>query len=617
MPRASRIVLLAFAVSLAVYTMAYVPRLANPLWSDVEFTGWVSPIAHRMVEGQRIYRDFTLPIPPASFALLAGIQVALGRFRLVDELWVCAVSQMVMLVAGWFLVRTFTTARNATLVTMVTSPMLIATPKEIAYDQTALAVAWVALAVMAKAWTVVDRGRRMRWMVSAGALCGLVLAFKSSTGVGAIGGAALATAVMARVAWRTGGREALRAWRRDAAALAAGGAVGASSIVVITAAFGGSVAEMYRVVFVDGPALKGGRGQAILNLLSYTILQTPTHVSFLSALVLAWVVARQLGTRGAFEVGDGGASDAGERGVPGVLFAAGAGGWTTLMFLLATLLLVGNAGSVPLVLQVAAGFGAAIGMLGMLLLVWVLVVSFRNAQSHTDHRSAFAAVAVAAGFVSLAHNLSDPTHRPFYDNNPIIVLSVFSLLLVFDQARLRVLKGVAVGLMVMVLFGGKLQRYLDARYRVEDPGFWSGLYVSANGQTLLRAASRIRELAGPGGTVLMLPEDPMFEALVGRPRPALRGGIVFVDQYPRRLLQHDLATLEASPPDVLVLHPRDTAAWHRVYSIWDIKCAAAQLQNEFASNPAGRGYRRDTSYDTWMFQGPGLMDVYVRETGSP
>lgn len=603
--------LAAFSVSLAIFATVYVPRLANPLWSDVEFTGWVSPIAHRMVEGQRIYRDFTLPIPPASFALLALVQSALGRFALLDELWVCALGQMVMLAAAWFIVRALSSERNATLVVLVTSPMLIATPKEIAYDQTALAVAWVSLALLTQGLLARDAARRWKWLAATGLMSGLVLAFKSSTGMGAIGGAGLALAASSWMAWRRSGRDAWRAVARDWVAMMAGVAVGGVLTVLLVVAVGGSVGEFYRVVFVDGPVLKGGRGQVLINLLSYTILQTPTHVSLLSAAVVGWVLVRVLGKRGALEV-SADASERRERGVPGVLFVLGAGGWTVLMFGLATLLLAGNASSIPVLLRVGAGFGSAIPMLGLLFLVLLLVVNARASEGGADRRGAFAAVAIAAGFVSLAHNLSDPTHRPFYDNNPIIPLAAFSLLLAFDQARLRGLKAITVGLMTMVLFGGKFERYLDARYPVGPEGFWQGLRVSSNGQTLLRAAARIRDLAGPRGTVLMLPEDPMFEALVGRPRPKLQGAIVFVDQFPERLLESDLSALEHSPPDVVVLHPRDVTAWHTVYSIWNVKCAAARLQNEFTSRVLEPRYRRDSSFETWMFRGPGFMDVYTR-----
>ncbi len=600
-----------------MFAAVYVPRLANPLWSDVEFTGWVSPIAHRMVEGQRIYRDFTLPIPPASFALLAAVQMLLHRFALLDELWVCTISQMIMLAAAWLLVRTFSTARNATLVVIATSPVLIATPKEIAYDQTALAVAWIGLAVLAKALTVPERRKRLGWLASAGLAAAVVVAFKSSTGIGALGGLGLAMIAVSAIAWKREGRGALRRLGQDWAAVAGGVAAGLVLTVLLVAALGGSVPEFYRVVFVDGPELKGGRSQAIFNLLSYTILQTPTHVSLLSALVVGWVLVRVIRQRGALEVPTEIAPDRAERGVPGLVFAIAAGGWTVMIFGLGALLLLGNAPSIPLALQVGAGFGGALPMLGLMLLVFYLLGNLRAAQPGADRRGAFAAVTVAAGFISLAHNLSDPTHRPFYDNNPIIPLAIFSLLLAFDQSRLALLKAASVGLMVMALFGGKFQRYLDARYPVGPSGFWQGLSVSANGQVLLRAAAHVRDLAGPHGTVLMLPEDPMFEALVGRPRPRLKGAIVFVDQFPQRLLASDLATLESSPPDVVIEHPREAAAWHTVYAIWNLNCAAAKLQNEFTSRVLEPGYRVESTFDTWMFRGPGLMDVYVRKNQAP
>ncbi len=613
MPRASRFALAFFFLCLLAFALAYVPRLANPLWSDIEFSGWVSPIAHRMVEGQRIYRDFTLPIPPASFALIALVQSALGRFLLLDELWVCALSQMFMLLCGYFTLSRFTTSRNATLVTTAAAPILIATPKEIAYDQTALAVAWAALALLAAALTTPKGSRRLRWMAATGFVAAFVLAFKSSTGAGTVGGLLLGGGSVALVAWRRSRLAGLRALLPDGVALAAGLVAGGAATFAVVIACGGSLGEFYRVVFVDGPLLKGGRGQAILNLLSYTVLQTPTHVSFLSGLLIAWVIARVLESHAPLQIPSHDLRhDPWDTGAPGALFALIVSGVVVLSLGFATLLLLGNASSIPFPLQVAASFGAAMPMIGLLFLVVHLVANWRVAEPGADRRSAFAAVVIAAGCVSLAHNLSDPTHRPFYDNNPIIPLAIFSLFYALDQARLAWVKAAFYALMLTAVFNGKFQRYLDARNLVEEPGYWQGLRVSANGLQLLRAADRARQLAGPSGTVMMLPEDPMFEALVGRPRPKLRGAIVFVDQFPERLLAQDAAQLAINPPEVMILHPRDPVAWNRVYAIWNLKSAAARLQNDFKSAQIDTAYSLDSSYETWMFQGPGLMDLYVR-----
>ena len=612
--RASRIVLAVFVLCFIGLMFLYVPRLANPLWSDIEFTGWVAPIAHRMAEGQRIYRDFTLPIPPGSFAVMAAFQRLTGRFYLLDELWLCALCQLLMMPIGYFLVRPFTTERNAALSTMAMVPVLIAAPKEIAYDHTALVLAWGGLAMLAQGLTRPAGRSRHRWLAGAGLLAGTTLAFKSSTGVGAVAGVTAGLTLCTTIAWRREGFEQARAWLRAWAFALAGMAGGLVLTMALVLGLGGALGEFIQIVFADGPALKGGRGQAILNLLSYTIIQTPTHLSFFTAAVLAYLIARAVVRKDALQVPTTWVDDdSTERGNAGWVFGVLMGLFVVLVFAMAGLLLAGNATRVPFVLQVGAGFGGAGSMIGLFVLVLVLAVNAFRAEAGNDRRAAFAALTLAAGVVSLIHNLSDPKHRPLYDNNPIIPLAIFSVLLLCDQARSLILKYVLVCLMLLNLFGLKFQRYLDARNVVDDPGFWAGLRVTSNGQKLLAAAVRARELAGPDGTVLMLPEDPMVEALVGRRRPPLFGAIVFVDQFPEHALDRDLAAIHANPPDVVLLHPREEVGWNAVYSIWSLKSPAARFQNDFMHKRRDELYRVDSTYPTWLFDNPSQMVLLARK----
>ncbi len=616
--RASRTVLVVYVLCFVGFAFLYVPRLANPLWSDVEFTGWVSPIAQRMVEGQRIYRDFTLPIPPGSFALMAAFQSLTGRFFLLDELWLCALCQLLMVPIGYALVRPFTTERNATLATMAMVPVLIAAPKEIAYDHTALVVAWGSLLLLARG--LLRAPGKVRWglLASAGFAAGLTLVLKSSTGAGAITAVSVAMGGIAWVGRKTEGKACYRDVARDAAFVGGGLLAGVAATVLVVAVLGGSLGEFFHVVFVDGPRLKGGRGQALLNLLSYTIVQTPMHLSFLLALVLAYVLVRVVNGKDPLLVEAETEPDlAGEQGRAWWVFAVPMALYVLVVFAVASFLLAGNASHVPFGLQVGAAFGSAGPMMGMFVLLLLIVANWARAESRTDPRAVFAMVGLAAGVLSLMHNLSDPKHRPLYDNNPIIPLGIVSLLILLDQARARVLKYAVVCLMLLGLFGGKFQRYLIARTPVQDPGFWRGLRVNHNGTVLLEAALRARELAGPDGTVLSLPEDPMYQALIGRPRPNLRGGIVFVDQFPEHVLAQDLATLRANPPTVLLLHPEADQGWNMVYSIWSVDSPAARLQNGFLREHRDSTYRVDSTYPTWLFDNGVRMALLVRKGGTP
>lgn len=611
--RASRITLALLLTSFFGLACLYVPRLTNCLWSDVEFTGWVSPIAHRMLAGERLYQDMTLPISPGSFLLLAWIQKLSGRFLLLDELWVCAVANLGMIALGYAMVRAFTHGRNAVIAAALTAPALILTPKEIAYDQTAQVVAWASVALLAHALVAPSDRKRLWLLRAAGAVAAFTVAFKSSTGMGAVAGLCLALGVQTAVCWRRSRKDGLRAMLASWAASLTGIAVGLAASALVVLAVGGAIGEFVRVVFVDGPALKGGSPRMILNLLSYTIFQTPVHLSLVMAVIVAWMLARLVGRADALLVDlNPPASDPDDHGRPGRRHILGAGGVILAIAGTAALLLATGAREIPSILRVVAGVAAVPPVLGLLFLAVLLVANAAASSDGRDRRSAFAAVAVAAGFVSLMHNLSHPTHRPFYDNNALIPMAFLALVLLLDRGDCRNLKALLFAVGMLGMFTDKFQRFLDARHPVSDPSFWYGLRVSDNGLEVLRAAQRARELAGPKGTVLMLPEDPATEALIGRPRPPLRGAIVFVDQFPERVLQHDLGVILRDPPDVVVLHPND-GLWNRVYRTWSTQSAAARLQNEFLERYRTTRYQTDSTYTSWFFHGPTKLELLVRK----
>lgn len=591
-----------------------VPRLVNCIWSDGEFTGWVSPIAQRVAGGERIFRDFTLPIPPGSFLLLAAIQRVLGRALLLDELWLCAACQLGMVWVGFWFVRRLTSTRPALLATICTAPILITTPKEIAYDQTAQLVAWTSLAVLACALSQTDTIRRRRWLVAAGATAAFTLLFKSSTGLGAVGGVLLGVVALTAVVWIRQGRSALRPVALDWAWLGGGLALGAAVTSAIVVGAGGSFAEFFRTVFIDGPALKGGTGRAMGNLLSFTVFQHPVHVSIVTGVLLGYLLLRLAGQADAFSPTTD-RSDSPDRAnaVPSSRFTVAVCLLVVVTYGVGMALLIANAAAVPLPLRMLEKFGTVPRMASLLFLMVLLVGNLKAARGASDRPAVFVAVVLAAGSQSLMHNLSWPELRPYYDNNPIIPLGIAALIIVLARARTPVLTWGAVTLLLLGLFGAKFQRYLDANNPVDDPGFWRGLRVSGNGQTIVRVAKRVRELTGPDDTVLMLPEDPKVGALIGRPRPRLFGAIIFVDQFPAHAARRDWPALLAAPPKVLILHPRTEDHWRSLYERWSRSSPAGRFQKGFLDQHLESHYQHDSSYPTWFFNRPSTLDVYVRK----
>jgi hypothetical protein len=230
---------------------------------------------------------------------------------------------------------------------------------------------------------------------------------------------------------------------------------------------------------------------------------------------------------------------------------------------------------------------------------------------------AFAALLVGALVQSAFHNASVPEVRIFYDNNTIIPIAFTALFLALESQAAAAWRWVAFAVVALSISGGKMERWVEARTRVAGTGFWGGMLVPERGVAALRAAHRADELAGPGGRVLVLPEDLSFAALLTSARPKLCGAILFVDQYPERCFAPDLAELEAHPPEVVVLYPRWPNEWHRMDSIWNDHSPAGLLNDAVIGYHLPHGYRLDSSYEAVFWAGGDAIDVFVRTDPPP
>jgi hypothetical protein len=221
-----------------------------------------------------------------------------------------------------------------------------------------------------------------------------------------------------------------------------------------------------------------------------------------------------------------------------------------------------------------------------------------------------AIVLVALG-TSLLHNLSFPGFRPFYDNNPIIPIAFLFLFLALDRAELPRAKSLVFLLCLLPLFGVKLERALDAQINVGPRSHWAGLRVNERGHEVIRAALRARALARPHETVLVLPEDLELAALIDRPRPPIRGAVVFVDQYPSRLVADDLHALEQNLPKVVVIHPSDRTLWRQMFEIWMYEGGAYHIMQRFLDDLLPKHYRLDSTFDTSFARRRAKLQVWV------
>lgn len=601
--------LLGLLVSLLALFSAYaVPRLINSAIGDIEFTGWSGPIGQAVLGSPAPYSESVAPIPPGSLLLVAAIHLVRGTPRLIDELGLIAVCHILLALLAYAMVRPRTTRENSVLVAIATSVILLRGIKECAYDQTAAVIAWSSVVLAARALALEAGRRRDVGWAAAGALAAATLFFKQSTALGALAGFPL---VFAFLAIRS--RDARRAVARDAQSWALGAALGLGLVALGLWAIGASIPAFFQAAVADGPSLKGG-SRSMRSLVGFFLLASPVYPASLILTALCGAVIARM-ARGPHGLGLGAHEPTAGWSRPRALVIAAV---AVAAFGTATWLLAARVGKLPEGLgfwterfRFVPGFGV--------LFVCVLGVAHlgRPGPSPVEQRAwqraqAWNAVALLAMVISFAHNLSSTELRLFYDPNPIIPVAFAFLFAAFDQAALPRAKLAVFALAVASLFSSRLDRALAATYPIGARGNWGGLYVQEGALPIVQAAARVHALTGDRDTVLVLPEDLQIAGLIERPRPALRGAVVFVDQYAPRLLTEDLARLERDPPKVVVVRPAERDLWALMFAHWNSNSAAKTLVDRFLDDWLPHRYRRDSTYPTRFGDRIGTLEVWVR-----
>ncbi len=586
------------------FAALYVRRLNNFMMGDMEFTGWVGPVAERFGTGERPYIDFVLPIPPGSFLLLNLIQRVTGEALLLQELWVAAIGHLTMALLGYAMARPLVGRLNAVLVAIATLVTVLQIHKECTYDHAAQVVVWGGLTLGLYALLSDGRRARLLWL-GAGYLTGLTLVFKQSTATGALLGWLTAFGYLILVQWI---RPARLISRQSVLWWGAGLALGWLTLLAVLLAIGSTPSAFWQAAFVDGSELKGGTYKLFFNVFSYVFRHEAYPSSFFFSLLLIAVLLRWVKRHGDLALPSAPAPALTRR--RALIIAGG----VAVVFGVAILLLASGAretfGPAVYWLKQTQNIPAFGLFFGCALFVGQLRAR-RDQPPLLGHQLSALAIAVLA--TSLFHNTSFPGLRPFYDNNPITPLAFIFLCIALDRAELPYVKYACIGLVLLGLLGPKFHRALDDHIPVGRSGHWAGLYVNERGAEVVRAALRVRQLAGEHDTVLTLPEDVQFQRLLGRPRPPIKGAIVFADQYARRLAADDIATLEANPPKVIVIHPRRERLWMTLFELWGGRESGAwQVTQHVRQELLPKRYRLDRSYRTVFFRERAELDVYVR-----
>ncbi len=609
--RASSLLALMVACYVA-FSSFFVPRLTNVHFGDVEFTGWSGPLGERLLRGERPYVDFVLPIPPGSFLVLAAVQKLMGRALLLQELWVNTIAQLLMALIAYAIAVRLTTRANAVLVALSTLVALFWLHKECAYDHTAQLVVWLSFAAGVRALLDAPGRGRDRYWIGTGFFAALTLLFKQSTGTGALAGWGAAFVYLAAVA-RAGSGPSMVS-RGDVRRFATGAALGLGVLWLTLALLGSNLVAYFSAVFLDGPKLKGGSWLLIKHVIGYVTIQDAWMSSIVFTVGLTLLGVRLIKQRGNLELHDEPLRRESES--LGRVQTAVVAAVMVVTFAVAIVLLVRSKALNPELLllidrlRTIPHFGLVLGCAFFVGHLQGTASSSSDAAAGVGH--AINALLIAVLATTLLHNTSAPEFRVFYDNNPIIVFAFLFVYVSLDRAALDKLKFVVMVAVVATLFGNRLDRALVAKISVGRAGHWAGMKVNERGRYIVFAARRVQSMTKTDDTVLVLPEDVQLAALIGRPRPPIRGAIVFVDQYAEHLAAGDIQTLTSHPPKVIVLHPPEMHLWAQLFRIWSGDSGAQKVLEFTQKELLPRRYRLDSTTNTrWLWR-DATLQIWVR-----
>jgi hypothetical protein len=270
-----------------------------------------------------------------------------------------------------------------------------------------------------------------------------------------------------------------------------------------------------------------------------------------------------------------------------------------------------------------------VGLCVVLLVAASLV--FQVVASHGRDRGEFPLAPYAIVFLcaALFHNLSVTRLRWSVDNNPLVFAA---LALVVEACVTRVaarrqaagfragsrLTPVVAGFLVFIMW--PLANYLTLNV-VTSTESWpeikhlAGAKMRPACEGMREMVRTVRELAAPGESVLLLPNDPNVESWFERDRPQFSSAVIFTDQYWDRYVERDFASLQAHPPRVIVLGPRNY--WRFFCRGWHVNGAAERFIDLVREKMLARDYDLKSEQPIIYQGGTDYMDVYVRRASQP
>ncbi|MEB2323147.1 MAG: hypothetical protein OZ921_11580 [Sorangiineae bacterium] len=564
------------------YALVVVPRVHSDLMGDVDRAGWAGAFAARLAGGARLYQDVVVTMPPGAIFVMGLIERMVGRPVLAAELAVVTLARLGTALVAARLAEQLDTRRTGLLVFASTLALTVGLTRESADEPLAALLVMVSLAMGARAFLAPEPAAR-RGFLAAGWLAAAALGFHTATGAGALAGWLIALA-------RFGKGSARRSW-------GLGVLGGLGSLTGVALAIGAHPVAAVRAVVVDGWELLGGWFGVLGRAASSAVGARALSASLAVVALLAALALRVARRRGSLDPGEPSETRPDGLAVVAALAAA--------MFAAAALGVL-RGSQLPRALM--SGADALRNLVG---LGFVLALLFAFA-ARGPARCVWRTLALVSVAVGVARGLAEPAAPPTALDGPLIPVALLALFVALERAAVRGAQTAALVGALSALFGLGYERAALASARANGAPYFDGLHVSVRGAELIRLAQRVRELAPPGETVLIMPGDPELGALIGRPAPPLRGGLVFAGAYPARLVEGDLRALRDHPPRIIVRMARNGELWRRVFGAVGDEAPAARLV-EAVDRELGSGrYRRDASFRCLYFFDQGLIEVWVR-----
>ncbi|MBU0581292.1 MAG: hypothetical protein KKA19_08955, partial [Candidatus Margulisbacteria bacterium] len=260
-----------------------------------------------------------------------------------------------------------------------------------------------------------------------------------------------------------------------------------------------------------------------------------------------------------------------------------------------------------------------------LALLYILIIYqiFVHKVEHKISLSFIVPIGIISVFAAYFHNLSVDYLRIFYDNNPIIVISLFlifyfvgswPLKISIKIGQLRIVPFVLITLISLICwsaFVNTINLALACTETWPDVKYLDGAKMRPAAQGMYEVVKVVRENSTKDDEVLLLPNDVHVESWFDRKRPQLTSSIVFTDQYWDKYVDEDYSRIKRSLPKIIIIGPR--FSWSILSDAWSKSKGVDRLIKKVQNELLPEAYELHESQVISVHGEIDYMDVYVRK----